>query len=218
MTDRYTDERYYARLGAAFVRGRLPGAPSLGDEDLLAHGAVEGLRVHKFKRTHLPRVQRVLGALRGIAPQSLLDIGSGRGTFLWPLLDALPGVPVTAVDVDPQRVADLEAVAGGVPELTARREDVTALGCEDGSHDVVTCLEVLEHLRQPELAVRELVRVARRFVIVSVPSKPDDNPEHIQLFTRDSLSALFRAAGAPRVKLDHVLNHMLAVVPVGPRP
>ena len=40
------------------------------------------------------------------------------------------------------------------------------------SFDTVTCLEVLEHLDDPAAAVRELARVARRAVVVSVPFEP----------------------------------------------
>ncbi len=60
----------------------------------------------------------------------------------------------------------------------------------------------------------EAVRVARRFVAVSVPSKPDDNPEHIHLFDGRSLAALFREAGVSRVSIDHVLNHIVALAVV----
>jgi hypothetical protein len=57
-----------------------------------------------------------------------------------------------------------------------------------------------------------LVRVAARAIIVTVPSKPDDNPEHVQLFDRASLEHLFLAAGATRVDIEYVHNHMIAVV------
>ena len=42
----------------------------------------------------------------GIQPTSLLDIGSGRGTFLWPLLDTLPTLPVIAIDAADDSNAD----------------------------------------------------------------------------------------------------------------
>ena len=54
--------------------------------------------------------------------------------------------------------------------------------------------------------------MARRFVLVSVPSKPDDNPEHLHHWPASDFSALFERAGATRVSLDAVLNHWVVVV------
>src|SRR5579859_6797225 len=100
------DSDNYSRLAAAFVRGHLAGQiasdialfdGSLDNltgeqtEALLCLGRAHGLRLHKFKRTMLlPRVRAVLGILHGLQSLSLLDIGSGRGAFLWPLLHAFP--------------------------------------------------------------------------------------------------------------------------------
>ena len=211
---------YYVELAAAYIRGKLatgsetPDLAALDIDQLFAAGRDAGLRLHRFKRTAgLPRIRKVLGILRGLAPSRLVDIGSGRGVFLWPLLDALPGVDITAVDRLHHRVADIAAVrAGGVGQLTCARMDVTDLGLADSAVDVVTILEVLEHLPDPGLAARETLRVAGRAVIASVPSKEDDNPQHIHLFDEQSLTALFRHAGATRVNVDYVLNHMVAVV------
>lgn len=95
-------ERYFSELATAFVRGRL-GNPTASIED----GLAAGLRLHKFKQgSELPRVRRVLSILRGLAPESLLDVGSGRGTFLWPLVASFPELRVTAIDVSEQRASD----------------------------------------------------------------------------------------------------------------
>ena len=210
-------ERYYADLAWAFLRGRLPDG---GDGAVLLSSARRaGLRWHKFKRkSGPPRVTQVLAILEGLGPRSLLDIGSGRGAFLWPLVARFEHLAVTSVDRLAHRVADIEAVhTGGIARVRAHAADVTALPFPDAAFDVVTILEVLEHLEDPAAAVRETLRVASRYVLASVPSHEDDNPEHIRLFTRDSLTELFERAGAERVQISYVLNHMIALVPATPR-
>jgi 2-polyprenyl-3-methyl-5-hydroxy-6-metoxy-1,4-benzoquinol methylase len=204
-------QRYFDELVTAFVRGRL-GNQSATPED----GLRAGLRLHKFKvNTELPRVQKVLGILRGIAPETLLDVGSGRGTFLWPLLASFPNMAVTAIDTSGRRVADIAAVrSGGISRLTVAQMDAETMGFAPQSFDVVTMLEVLEHMRDPLSALTCAVSAARRFVIVSVPSVPDENPEHLHLFTPDQLQQMASRAGGVRVTIDHVLNHRIAVIRV----
>ena len=207
------DASHYRALAACYARGAL-GRLDLDDDAALAAGVAAGLRLHRFKRTAgLPRVRAVLGALRGLAPATLCDVGSGRGAFLWPMLDELPGVAVIAIDVLAHRVADLAATArGGVDRLAAVRTDLARAGLTDGCADVVTVLEVLEHVADPARAAAEALRLARRAVVVTVPSVPDDNPEHLRLFDKASLTALFADAGARRIQVDGVRGHLVAVV------
>jgi len=42
-----------------------------------------------------------------------------------------------------------------------------------------------------------------------VPSKPDDNPEHLHLFSAQDLKDWLIELGMTRVKLDGVLNHLV---------
>ena len=118
-------ERYYTRMLAAFVRGRL--ADSHGDseliqkplaeisdedaEELLSLGKSAELSMHKFKRKDLlPRVRKVLGLLRGLPVGTLLDIGTGRGAFLYPLLDEFSYLQILCYDILPHRVRDIQAL------------------------------------------------------------------------------------------------------------
>jgi cyclopropane fatty-acyl-phospholipid synthase-like methyltransferase len=205
-------ERYFTELASCFIRGRLSRDgdwPSLLDAAQRA-----GLRLHKFKQNQqLPRVAKILGMLRSIQPLDLLDAGSGRGTSLWPLLAGFPNAAVTAVELHPQRLADLDAVRrGGCNRLSVVAADMQRLPFRDESFDVVTLLEVLEHLPDPALAARSALNIARRFVLVTVPSKEDENPEHIHLFTETRLREMFESAGATRLQFDGVLNHRVLLV------
>jgi len=202
---------FYAVPLAAYLREH--GLPA--DADGIARAKALGLKPHRFKRSgELPRVRRVLGALAGLRPTELLDIGTGRGAFLWPLMDRFPELPVTCVDRLAHRVELLQQVRdGGIGLLTPMVGDVAALPFPDAAFDGVTILEVLEHLPKPEKAVAEVLRVARRFVLASVPSKPDENPEHLRLYTADTLTELFQSAGRPvAVRCEYLLNHIVAVV------
>lgn len=208
-----TAETHYLDIAAAYVRGAVADARCLDDAGAVQLAAARGLSLARYKQNaQLPRVRAAIGILKGLAPNDLLDVGSGRGTFLWPLLTAFPWVPVTSVEASEVRREQISAVAeGGLDRLTAESGDVRALSFGSGSFDGTTILEVLEHLHEPERAASEALRVSRRFVVASVPSKPDNNPEHVQLFTPETLSQLFLAAGARTVKIEHVHNHMLCL-------
>lgn len=206
---------YYLTPLTAYLRAH--GLPVDAEPlaDCIVAAKERGLKPHRFKRSgELPRVRRVLGALAGLTPTNLLDIGTGRGAFLWPLMDRFPDLPVMCVDPLEHRVELLQRVRdGGIDTLTPLVGDVTALPFPDATFDGATILEVLEHLPKPELAVAELLRVTRRFVIASVPSKPDDNPEHLRLYTADTLTELFQSAGRRvAVRCEYLLNHIVAVV------
>ena len=211
-----SEERYFRRLATAYVRGKASQSEAWpgGDQELLSTAERQvNQPLSAFKRTMgLARVDRVLGILRGIAPENLLDIGPGRGAYLWPLLDVFQELRVHCVDLRASSVERIETIRrGGIPNVSAEIMDATNLTFGDGSFDVVTALEVLEHIRDYSCAVRELVRVARRFVVFSVPSKSDDNPRHLRLFTPAELQSVFQDAGAISVKIDYVPNHTVGI-------
>lgn len=106
MTDAELLASFHAELAAAFARGRLGLPGETPPAEALRAGLAAGLRLHKFEwGPLLPRVRAALGCLRALYPATLLDIGSGRGTFLWPLLGEWPELPVIAVERDPRRAA-----------------------------------------------------------------------------------------------------------------
>lgn len=223
----------YKDLAVAYVRGcASKGKLSLPEElvqqplesltddqkdELVSYGKAAELKMHYFKeKDELARVQPVMGFLRGMVAsgyiRTLLDVGSGRGAFLFPLLTTFPGLDVTSIDILPHRVDLLHSIEqGGLDNLHAMEKNLCDWDIPDGSFDAVTLLEVLEHIPDVEKAVANAVRIAGKYLVVTVPSKPDDNPEHIHLFTKDMLSDMFLKAGCSKVKFDSVLNHLFMV-------
>jgi SAM-dependent methyltransferase len=180
--------------------------------DILSAARGAGLKLYRFKNTHdlLPRIRRVMGFLKGVSFESLLDVGSGRGVFLWPFLNAFAWVDVLSVDLLEGRVELVDAVRrGGIENLHVMRGDLCALDVSDKSRDVVTLLEVLEHIPDTRAALRTALRVSRKYVVLSVPSKADDNPEHIHLFTKGTLTELFAAEGCENLRFDAAPGHII---------
>ncbi len=184
---------------------------------IMDYGIQQGWKLHHFKeKEELPRVRMAEGFLRAVYPQSLLDVGSGRGAFLFPFLRDFPHTPVTSLDILPHRVAFLQRLHdGGIHRLTAIQEDICTWQAPDNSFDVVTLLEVLEHIPAVEQAVLNAVRLAERYIVVSVPSKPDNNPEHIHLLTKEKLTALFGAVGVTKLHFDGVNGHLFMTASKG---
>lgn len=210
-------EKYDKRLAAAYVRGAISNDwTGKMPEEIIALGEDAGLKLYPFKEKEpLPRVRAVLGMLKGLQPERLLDVGSGRGVFLFPFLNEFPRTPVTAVDLLPHRVEMLQTLSrGGIENLTALRQDICAWEMEDNAFDVVTLLEVLEHIPNVQSAVANAVRLARRYVVVSVPSKPDNNPEHIHLLTKNRLTELFGNAGCAKLHFSGVNGHLIMLAAI----
>jgi ubiquinone/menaquinone biosynthesis C-methylase UbiE len=103
---------------------------------------------------------------------------------------------------------------GGVSTLDVAKSDVCIQPFANNSFDVVTMLEVLEHIPDVEAAIRSAVKMARSYVVVTVPSKEDDNPEHIHLLTKDKLTEYFSKAGVTKLSFDGVPGHLFMIAKV----
>ena len=101
----------------------------------------------------------------------ILDVGCGDGALCEALRErsrraghAAPWIAGT--DLAVRRV---ERARGRVPWLPALQASIYDLPFADGSFPLVTCTDLLEHLDDPDRAVRELARVSSRHVLVTVP-------------------------------------------------
>lgn len=181
-------------------------------DELLEIANKQKIDYHNFKNSKLPRVEKVLGMLKGIRPPSILDIGFGRGKFLYPLLEEFGNIYTTTIDKSKSSFDEARFLQPSYNKLLVCHGDfLENTGWMDKSYHTLTALEVMEHIEDTENFLDECVRLAYGWIILSVPSKEDDNPGHIHLFTQDKINKLFEKYDL-KPKYEFVLNHMIIKV------
>lgn len=139
------------------------------------------------------------------SPTSLLDAGCGEGH-----VRRFMTLPERYVGLDASEKS-IAACRRAHPGARFQVGSVYNLDFPDAAFDVVLCMEVLEHLERPTEGLRELVRVAGRGVVVTVPFEPvfqlgnamrgkypgtwGNHPEHIQHWGRRSFPRFLEGSG-----------------------
>lgn len=99
---------------------------------------------------------------------ALADVGCGDGFLLYSILKERKGIKrVYGIDFSKTR---LNRVSGISKKIKTVKADATSLPFENDFFDVVICSEVLEHIKDYKNVVRELLRVAKRQMIITVPN------------------------------------------------
>jgi SAM-dependent methyltransferase len=111
------------------------------------------------------------GLWRRAAPESVLDVGCGEGVLTVEWAERLAGGRVVGIDLDDPKLRG-EWERRRRPNLEFRAEEATSLSFADDEFDLAAAIEVLEHLPDPEATLSEMARVARRWLLVSVPREP----------------------------------------------
>jgi len=111
--------------------------------------------LHQINPLRLDWIERVLGP-GGIRGRQVLDVGCGGG-ILAEAMARRGAAQVLGVDLalKPLRVAQLHALEAGIDNIDYREIAIETLAAErPGAFDVVTCMEMLEHVPDPASVVR----------------------------------------------------------------
>jgi len=187
------------------------------DLTVSADGIVTGNTYDKYGSQN-PLVRRMMGAfersldelLDRAEPASLLDVGCGEGVLAQRFARRLGSGRVVGVDV---QEASLQAAWS--QHRAANLEYRTLAGAElpfaAGEFDMVSAIELLEHVPDAQLTLGEMVRCAQRHLLVSVPREPlwrvlnvargaywsqlGNTPGHLNHWSRRSFIQLLRDHG-----------------------
>jgi len=95
----------------------------------------------------------------------ILDVGCGGCYVLNRIALANPNLECHGADSVPRTVPCAE----GRTPIVVHKADIVDMPFPDHSFDMVICTHTLEHLRDPRKALNELIRIAKRRLIIVVP-------------------------------------------------
>ena len=110
-------------------------------------------------------LRMLFGFLRMIEARSVLDIGAGTGRAIRHLMDNMPDLLVRGVEPVAARI-EQGVQKKGIPRGVVIQGVGEALPFENASIDVVCAFGMLHHVKKPKNVVREMLRVARKGVII----------------------------------------------------
>jgi 2-polyprenyl-6-hydroxyphenyl methylase / 3-demethylubiquinone-9 3-methyltransferase len=114
--------------------------------------------LHELNPLRLAHIERLVG---GLASKRVVDVGCGGGILAEAM--ASRGATVTGIDLaeKPLKVAMLHRIESGI-EVDYRLSSAEALAeSEPGAYDLVTCMEMLEHVPQPSSVVAACAKLAK---------------------------------------------------------
>jgi SAM-dependent methyltransferase len=138
--------------------------------------------MHWTRRFEYPWVLSKLGY-----PLSVLDVGAGA-TALQFMLSSRPGMRVTSIDPDEAAIAwtrnNLSAYQKYHQQHQAHLGGFPVLPFKDGEFDAGICISVLEHLPKDQVlpSIRELLRVSRKEVLITMDVCLEGNPKQMDEF------------------------------------
>lgn len=186
--------------------GAYPSAREIGVRDLRASGWLNAA------------TSELLPGVKITPNMTVVDVGCGYGAYIG--FCAKLGASVTFIDRDQNKVRDLEARLKGATHSGVRGivSDCDPIPLPDGCADVVICTEVLEHVKDPEVLTREIVRLGKpdaTFVLTVPDSRgellikdvahPDYflEPNHIRIFTSEDFEDLVTRSGLEVIRHDY---------------
>ena len=127
--------------------------------------------IFRYVSTHGCRTRVIEKWLKSTKPsESFLDVGCELGYYVRAM--AKKGLKTTGVDISANKVRKAKLIAAQMHiNCQFFVQDAENLEFKSNGFDWVLCTETLEHLLNDRQAAQELIRVAKKWIIISVPCK-----------------------------------------------
>lgn len=114
-------------------------------------------------------LKRIVSIVKILDSKTALDAGCGEGLVIKKISSLLPDLKIDGLDISSQSIDMAKRL---LPSHVFFVGNIGKMPLADNSYDLVMALEVLEHLLQPTLALKEIKRVTKKYCLISVPWEP----------------------------------------------
>ena len=138
----------------------------------------------------------------------ILDVGFGLGYGL--RMMAHEAEELCGIEIDRRAVSRGVRFLRGIPAIRELQQyDGCTIPYQSAAFDVVTCIDVLEHVHDYVGLIRELLRTSKRVVLISTPNRrpeytmPDGRPRnrwHLREWSFEELDTILRAV--PHIDIE----------------
>lgn len=189
----------------------------------------EGVKKNILQRLwHINKLKNVINSikLRHTNPLNILDVGSASGWFLYELKKEFGNAECVGIDVYKKAIDYGKRKYKNIKLVKA---DAHKIPFKDREFEVIICCEVLEHVEEPEVVIKEMRRVLKEngTLIVEIDTsnwlfkliwyfwtnlrKGVWRDSHVHSFSVEELKKLFVKNGL-RIKEVRIFNLSMAVV------
>lgn len=159
----------------SFFPRRIPEPKIMGEAEMRAF---ENLSAKNYKRWLIPLVDDVLGYCKK-KNAAILDVGCGPGLLTKEFALRSRKFFVTGIDISRVAIRMAKKNCAGLPNTSFFVGNANSMPFLSNSFDVVVCKDTLHHFNNSKIAIREMVRVAKKDGIVYVQDLRRDVPWYL---------------------------------------
>lgn len=105
-------------------------------------------------------------------PQNIIELGAGEGYLSYILASQFPKTKIIVSDISSRELASRKYNLKNFKNAEFEIINAKKIKYPNNKFDLIVCSEVLEHISNPQKALKEIYRTTNKYALLSVPNEP----------------------------------------------